>query len=92
MTRPTDSEIAAACDKHGAKAVYDAAYRRMAGDRTALPKLGLQDVDNAFDADQVGSTAFRLMEPDERATDLADTTIGLAKLTARGVLPPPSKE
>lgn len=80
MTRPTDSEISASCDAHGTKAVYDAAYRRMAGDHSALPKVDLPDVLTIGDADYIGRIAFRLLSPEDKAGDLAAVSINLAKL------------
>lgn len=77
--RPTESEIYAACNTHGAQKVYDAAYRRMSGDHAALPKVGLADVKTIGDADFVGKTAFKLLDPNEIAADLADITIDQAR-------------
>jgi len=78
----TDHDIVAACDRHGAKAVSDAAVRRMNGDRQALPALGIEDPQTLAGADRILSTAFRLMNPDERALDLAEAVIDGARRSA----------
>ena len=82
MTRPTDTQINAACERFGAPAVYNAAHRHMAGDRAALGNVGLPDAKSIGDADYIGRMAFRLLAPAELAADLADTAIHLAKLQA----------
>lgn len=76
----TDKDIAAACDKHGAKVVSDAAYRRMHGDHAALPALGLLDPCNLGEAHHITTIAFRLMSPEESAADLAQASIDAAKI------------
>lgn len=76
----TEKEIGTACDHYGAAAVYAAAYRWMAGDHGALPKVGLINIATLGEADRVGVIAYRLLDPSERAADLADVTINLAKL------------
>jgi hypothetical protein len=68
-----------ACREHGAKAVSDAAYAAMSGNRAGLDRVKLGDVKGIGDLDVVGSTAHKLMEPDEQALDLAQATIGLMK-------------
>lgn len=80
MSRPAMEQIAAAVETQGAKAVYDAAYRRMAGDRLALPAVGLPDAATIGEADYIGRVAFRALDPHERAQDLADVSIKLAGL------------
>lgn len=74
------SEIEIACEQFGAKTVYDAAYARMSGDRSALPRVGLPDAESLADADFIGRIAHRLMEPEECALDLAGAAIDLARL------------
>jgi hypothetical protein len=74
-----DAEIIAACELHGAKTVSDAAYKRIAGDHTALPKVGLQAC-GIGEADRITAIAFRLMSAEERAMDLTEATITGAKL------------
>lgn len=76
----TDHEIARACDLFGAKAVSDAAYRRMAGDHLALLAVGLPDTATIGVADRVAQVAFKLMDPAERAGDLAAAAIALARI------------
>lgn len=75
--------IAAAVRAHGAKAVYDAAYRRMAGDRAALPAVGIADVRTLADADRIGRIAFAMLSPADRSADAADATIKAASIGAR---------
>lgn len=72
-------KIILACQEHGAKKVYDAAYQRINGDRAALPAVGLDDVQTIWEADRIGREAFKLLGPIDRAADLADITISLAK-------------
>lgn len=79
----TDQEILTACDTYGAKTVYDAAYRRIAGDRNALLKVGLPDVETIAEADRIGSVAYRTMSASSQAADLADVTINLARISSR---------
>lgn len=76
----TDHEIARACDIFGAQAVSDAALRRMAGDQLALRAVGLPDAANIGIADRVAQVAFKLMDPAERAGDLAAAAIALARI------------
>lgn len=76
----TDDCIAAACEIHGAKVVSDAAYRRMNGDRAALPKLGLEDPATLGDANRITTICHRLMTPEDKAMDLAQASIDLAKI------------
>lgn len=71
-------DIGSACAEFGAKTVADAAHRRMNGDRTALPKVGLESGETLAWATKVSEVAFSLMEPEERAGDLAEAVIGLA--------------
>ena len=79
-----DKDIAQACAAHGAKTVSDAAYRRMKGDRKALPKVGLENGETLAWANRVTEVAFALMEPEDRAGDLADAVIGLASTPQQG--------
>lgn len=69
-----------ACQEHGAKAVYDAAYKRTSGDHNSLLKVGLSDVKTLSEADQIGQIAFALMGDIDKAQDIAEITINLAKL------------
>lgn len=69
-----------ACREHGAKVVSDAAFAAMRGNRSGLERLKLGDVEGIGLLDVVGSTAYKLMEPEEQALDLAQATIELAKI------------
>lgn len=69
-----------ACHEHGAKSVYDAAYKRIAGDHAALSKVSLLDVTTIKEADEIGRIAFSFMGDVDKASDLTDITIDLAKL------------
>ena len=80
LNQITEKNIEAACDRHGAKVVSDAAYKRIAGDHQSLPKIGLIDPVTLDEANKVATIAFALMEPDDRATDLAEATIASAKI------------
>ena len=62
--------------------VSNAAYAAMRGNRATLERVGLGDVKGLWPLDVVGSTAYKLMEPDEQAMDLAEVTIDLAKIGA----------
>lgn len=75
----TDDAIIEACLAHGAKRVYDAAYRCMTDGPAALAAFGL-DATNILEMDRVGRVAYRLRSPIEQAADLADVAIQLAKL------------
>ena len=68
-----------ACQKHGAKSVYDAAYQRIAGDNDALTKVGLA-AKTIADADKIGRFVFDLMGAVDKSKDLTNITIDLAKL------------
>jgi len=67
------------CKKYGAREVYNAAYKRAAGDRLALSKVGIQDVATIAQADAIGQIAFGMMSKNETSKDLADITIEHAK-------------
>lgn len=82
MSDYKDHAIATACERYGAKAVSDAATRRMNGDRQALPRLGIEDPQTLADADHIMTLCYRLMTPEERALDLAEATIDGARLSA----------
>jgi hypothetical protein len=72
--------IKALCITHGAKAVSDAAYAAMTGQRTALDRLGLGDVRGVGALHEVTTIAFALMSPNERASDLTQATIDAARV------------
>lgn len=84
MTDETElkKRVELACREHGAKVVSDAAYAAMGGNRAGLDRVKLGDVKGVYLLDVVGSTAHKLMEPDEQAMDLAEVTIDLAKIGA----------
>lgn len=63
--------IDSAIEKHGAKAVYEAAYKRMEGDKETLAKvdLGAADMGAAW---QIMQRAFNSLTPEEQAADYWD--------------------
>lgn len=69
-----------ACHEHGAQKVYDAAYKRIAGDHNALLAVGLPDAKTMGEADEIGRIAYGLMGTVDKAVDLAGVTIDLVKL------------
>lgn len=63
--------IDSAIEKHGAKAVYEAAYKRMQGDKKTLASvdLGAADMGAAW---QIMNMAFNSLSPEEQAADYWD--------------------
>lgn len=78
----TKDDIRNACVEFGAKAVYEAASKRMSGNTASIPAVGLKNGASLGEANHIMTTAFELLSPVERASDLADVTIGLAKIPA----------
>lgn len=76
----TDDDILDACQQHGAKKVYDAAYAFMRKDMTALPSVGLKNPAGIAEADYIGSKVFKMLGAVDKAQDLTDITIDMAKL------------
>ncbi len=76
----TDQEILDACQNHGAKKVYDAAYAFMRNDKNALPAVGLKNPSGIGEADYIGSKVFKMLSQIDKAKDLTDITIDLAKI------------
>lgn len=76
----TDQEILEACQKHGEKKVYDAAYAFMRNDKQALPDVGLKNPMGVGEADYIGSKVFKMLSQVDKAKDLTDITIDLAKI------------
>lgn len=76
----TDSEIVDACRTHGAKKVYDAAYAFMRNDLSALPNVGLKNPKGVAEANYIGLKVFKMLGQADKAKDLADITIDLAKI------------
>lgn len=76
----TDDDIIEACRENGAKKVYDAAYAFMRNDLTALPAVGLKNPSGVGEADYIGSKVFKLLGKDDKARDMADITISLARV------------
>lgn len=66
-------DIRFACAVHGARRVFVAAKRRMAGDRRALSTVGLADVATFDEADSISIVCLRLMNDIEREAELAET-------------------
>ena len=71
--------IKSACMEHGAKAIYEAACKRMEGIVDALDFCGLS-AETIADADSIASVAFQFLDPNTKAIDLANASINLAKL------------
>lgn len=67
----------AAIKAHGAKAVYEAASRRMAGDMHALPAIGLQNT--LADAWGIMCEAHRRMSASDQAADYWDAQQNLSR-------------
>lgn len=76
----SDAEIIDACQKYGAKKVYDAAYAFMRNDLSALPNVGLKNPNGVAEACYIGSKVFKMLGQADKAKDLADITIDLAKI------------
>ncbi len=81
----TDDQILEACQKYGAQRVYDAAYSFMSRNLSALPAIGLQNPSGVGEADYIGSKVFKIMGGVDRANDLTDITINLAKTKPHGM-------
>lgn len=64
------SAVQTAIQTHGARAVYAAANKAFAGDRSALVKMGLH-VANMADINAIQTEAFRQLGPADKAIDLA---------------------
>ena len=77
-----DKAIEAACERHGAKVVSDAAYRRMNGDREALRRLGL-DAADIGEANHITVICHRLMSPGEQAADYGEAVVEAARIGSR---------
>jgi hypothetical protein len=65
---------------YGAKAVSDAAYRAMNGDRSKMERIGLAHVRGLVALNEVAAHCFALMSNDEKAQDLSEAAISAAKL------------
>ncbi len=76
----TDNDILDACQKHGSKKVYEAAYAFMRNDLDALPSVGLKNPKGVGEADCIGSKVFKMLGQVDKAKDLTDITIDLAKI------------
>lgn len=75
----TTEQITEAIIRHGAKAVYDAASARMSGYHKYLAVVGLH-AETIGDANRIMTTAFSQMGAADRAADLTDVSIKLAKI------------
>ena len=74
-----EETIKSACMTHGAKAIYEAACKRMEGSRDALAFYGLA-IETIADANIIASVAFQFLDPNTKAADLASASIEAAKL------------
>lgn len=74
-----DKLIQSAIRQHGAKTVYDAAHRHMAGDKVrGLASVGLA-AENMGDVVSVSSAAYKEMGPAAQAIDSAQATAALKR-------------
>ena len=78
-----EGDVRFACTQHGAKAVLEAAYKRMAGDHRALPAVGLPDTRTFRDADRIGQVCCSAMTAAERRAALAEIAVTLARRRRR---------
>ena len=69
-----------AIQQHGARAVSEAAYAAMNGQRAALERVGLGDVRGLGQLHQITVDAFDAMGTAERAADLAQASIDAARI------------
>ena len=76
----TDEQILEACQKYGAKKVYDAAYAFMRKDSFALPAVGLKNPKSVSESEYIVSKVFNMLGQIDVENDLANITIDLAKL------------
>ena len=86
-----EGDIRFACTTFGAKLVFGAACRRMAGDHRALPALGLPDAETSDEADRIGQVCFGIMTPAERDDVITAAAIVLGRLPDRRRSPRPSQ-
>ncbi len=63
--------IARAITRHGAKAVYDAAFARLSGDRQQLINIGL-NAETLRDANEIMSIAYKSLTREQQAKDYWD--------------------
>jgi len=75
----TNDQITAACRKHGAKNVSDAAYEAMNGQRALIDALGLGSLAGLGDLHRATVLAYGLMGEDDQAADLTRAAIDAAK-------------
>lgn len=82
-TAQVRSDATAACRKHGAKIVSDAAYAAMSRREVALRALGLGYCLNNMPAlHLLTTTAYALMGDEDQAADLGEASIAAAAITA----------
>lgn len=72
------SIIDRAIEIHGAKKVYDAAYKRMQGDRKPLQDVGLR-ANTLSDANEIMTAAYNMLTKEQRAADYWDASQELNK-------------
>ena len=78
----TDRDIARACQRHGARGVYEAACAFVSGNGDALAELSLPGVVDPREAALIARIAFRLMSTGERSVEIAQALIDSAKRRA----------
>jgi hypothetical protein len=80
-TAQVQGDATAACRKHGAKIISDAAYAAMSGRLAPLQALGLGHcIGNLPALHLITTTAYALMSDDDQAMDAAQASINAAKL------------
>lgn len=75
----TDQDILDACQNYSAKKVYDAAFAFMRNDKSALLAVGLKNPTGIGEADYISGMVFKMLSQVNKAKDLTDITIDLAK-------------
>lgn len=76
----TNESILNACIVYGAKMIYNAASKRLEGDKNALTTIGLDNGSSLAEANNIMTIAFGLIGSVDRSADLAEVTINLAKI------------
>jgi|APFre7841882630_1041343.scaffolds.fasta_scaffold67752_1 hypothetical protein len=75
-----EGDIRFACTRFGARTVYDAANRRLAGDHRPLPFVGLTDAETFEEADRIVQISYRSMTVVERDAVIAEAAAALDML------------
>jgi hypothetical protein len=75
-----EGDIRFACTRFGARTVFEAANRRLAGDHWALPFVGLADAETFDEADRIVKISYRTMNVAERDAVISETAAALDML------------